>query len=393
MTIFRQILFIVLSTMTLPVCGKVSYFTVYNFGPDMGQYSRDYISKMVDVALLNERVGDAGTNRFVLYCEPVIVDKEILSSVIPAMYKVRYSLMVYVGDNYTQKKFNAISIDNLIGVDKEFEKATIQAFKKVNSNTRLKNFVEESSLMIENYFKKESEHYLQNAKELKEQYLFDSALFELSLIPDFCDSAFLRAKELKLQIVNAMLEYKCESLSRKLDALIAADKYEEATSLIFQIPPSEICDKKISGYLSKIEKHWCSLKINEAFAAWIAKDMEALKRAMIVIDDNSPCREDLKRLKSEINKQLSEDARKAFELKMIALQQEESQRQREYNLARENQRSIDNQRIADNQFRLQELKTRREISLDQLASEKERIKAAERIALSKQNSGYGYLKR
>ena len=369
---------------------QVNFYTEFSFTEEFGQYSKSQIEKSIMNVLLKNQNGDQEAHRFVLLCEPIIIDYTTTNTA-PPLNKIEMGLSIIIGDNFTKTKFSSLMIENLIGVDANPEKAIIQACKTIRRRKDLNDFINESTQEIIKFYDSKSQEYIDISGLLVQEQLFDSALVILSYIPSFSDSAFKTASNLKSDIISKKIDFQCESVIKNIQSLLASDKYEEASSLIFAMPPSKICDEKIEKYLLQIEKHYCTLKVNEAFAAWATKDMEKLQLSMSVIDDNSPCKMELSKLKDNINKVLTLEAKQKHDEAMQLLKNQKIKDDREYLLSRDIIEMRKEQMQSNNSYRMQELRLRQEMSKDHGMIQKERIRAAESIAikqLSTRNTAY-----
>jgi hypothetical protein len=368
---------------------RISFYSYIEQNKDLSTYSSDFLKNKLDQLLLANSVGSKNSKRFVLFTRVTFEDISITST-IPAMYKIKLSVDVIVGDNFEEKSYGIYTFKNLIGVDANKEKALIGAFKGINNSVDFKNFIVDTKHKIIEYYKDNCDLIIQKSLKDKEVKKFDEAIENLSKIPEICDSCFKSANDNIILIFKAKQEFECEESLRKIQALMSNDKYEEATELLAKIPPGLSCDNKVKELIDKIEKHWCALEVAAANGAWLSRNMDELASHLSMIPDNSPCVQEVKILRDKVNSTLDLESKQKHELKIKQLNNEREKQIQDFNLNRE-------QQISDNQFRSEELKTNAQISRlnleynerarkDNVQMQSLYLKSAERIATQRLNN-------
>jgi hypothetical protein len=376
---------------------RITFYPFIEANKDLSNYSSDFLKNKLDQILLANSIGSKNSKRFVLYSRVTFEDISITTTV-PAMYKIKLSVDIIVGDNFEEKSYGIYTFKNLIGIDANKEKALIGAFKGINNNSDFKNFILETKQKIIAFYKDNCDLIIQKALKDKDIKNFEGAIENLSKVPEVCDSCFKVANNTIIDIFKAKQEYECEESLRKINALMSNDKYEEATDLLAKIPPGLSCDQKVKDLIAKVEKHWCSLEVSAANGAWLARKMDEVASHLALIPDNSPCINEINDLRKKINSTLETEAKQKYEVALKQLSMEREKQLQDFEFAR-------TQQIADNQFRNQELNSNLQISRmnleynerarkDEVLLKKMYLGSAERIATQKLNNekiSYQYL--
>ncbi len=271
------------------------------------------ISKLTQ---LTTRFGVGGTGlfpRFIIVAKPAVLQKEIISTA-PPKHVLNIGLSLFIGDGIQGTLFTSNTV-TLKGVGETEEKAYLAAFKMLNiQDPRLAELLESGKEKIIAYYNTQCRFILREAGTLASQRKFDEALALLMEVPDVSQTCFDSARLESIRIFNQKLEMECQQHISNAKALIAQDKWEEASEKLALFTPDMSCYVEVDKLIQTITTHRCAIALGQAQAAWASRNVEATAEALSNIPADSKCADQAKRLSAEIASKLDAKEKAAWNL-------------------------------------------------------------------------------
>lgn len=326
------------------------FYTEIRSAKDFGEYSNEVLKNNLENILNRGGFLSSSNNRFVIVAIPFIEDVSIIESG-GGQYGVTLSLLLKIGDNMEKLQYSSLVLEKLKGIDANKEKALIMALGSLKQrSSQIVKYIEESRGKIKTYYENRCDEIISESRTFASNNNFDTSLFLLSTIPNFCDSCYIKAQSEIVSIYKDKMDFECASILTEVKALMASDKYLDASSRLVDIPPGTSCESEVLLLMSKIEKHWCSLEISAATGCWYSRDMDCVAEHLSMIPDNSLCKTELDKLKSEIRATLAQEEKNKYELSLKNLENQRLKDLQDFELDRDQQRS-------DNEYRNRELES------------------------------------
>ena len=218
-------------------------------------YAKNLLKSKLNQIITKNGIGSGDyESRFIITPNVNVISKNITATA-PPMVTLSLEITLYVGDGIEGKLFSSTSIE-LKGVGTNENKAYISAIKKIESNNPMfQNMLTKSKKRI-------IEYYNSN----------------------------------------------CSLITKKANALIAQNKYQEALSALSSVPEVSTCfnmiKNKINSVYIKAINIECTRKLNEASSIWAAnQDLNAANDAgaiLATIEPEATCFSKIKALYQNI---------------------------------------------------------------------------------------------
>lgn len=273
------------------------------------------LTNKLDQITTNAGLGGS-SSRFIITPSINVLGKEITPTA-PPMTALSLNITFFIGDGIDGTKFSSYSIETK-GVGNTETKAYISALKNIRVNDPGYNtFIENGKKKIIEYYNSQCDFILKNANSMADRKEYESAIYNLTSIPEVCKECYDKAMDLSVKIYRDKLENECQQNLTRANAAIANDHWDEASELISFYTPDMKCYAEVQKLLNKITDHRCEVSLGKARGAWASKDIETTSLYLSEISADSKCSLDAQKLALEVKIWAKEkDAREwNFELK------------------------------------------------------------------------------
>jgi hypothetical protein len=248
------------------------------------------MTKLSQIATNNGMGGSQANSRFIITATVNIGTKGIIAGP-PQLISQNINITFFVGDAISNTAFSNTTIA-LKGVGTNENKALIDAFNTINTkNKDLVEMLNEGKNKIIAHYNSQCDFILTKTKTLVAQQKYDEAIYELMIVPEVCKSCY--------------------------------DKCMEAVQPIYQ----KMIDRE------------CTLKLNEAKAAWAANPnsngAETVAPLLSVINHAAACYKDALAFSETVRKKVESDEKRNWNFKMKMYSDEIRLEQQRINAAKQ----------------------------------------------------------
>jgi hypothetical protein len=206
-------------------------------------------------------LGSMTNSRFIMSANIVVLTKDITQSA-PPLQAYTLEITFYIGDGIEGKAFSSYTT-SVKGVGESETKAYISALKQIRTDDQVyKTFVDRGKTKILDYYEKNCEFLIKEAKSLSATHQYDAAIWTLTSIPTICSGCWEKAINILPSIFQDKINVECNEKLNKATIVWNAgqnwDAANEAGSILNTIDPQSSCYSEISVLTNKISK-----RINE----------------------------------------------------------------------------------------------------------------------------------
>lgn len=213
-------------------------------------------TKLTQIASNYGMGGSAVNPRFIITANVNIGTKDIIAGP-PQMIAQNIDLTLFIGDAVENKVF-CNTVISLKGVGTNENKAFIDAIKQINPKGKeIEKFVENGKAKIVSYYSTQCDFILKNVKNLADQEKYDEAIYELTIVPEVCQSCYFRCLDTLSVIYNKKIN--TEGQKKLLQAKIVwaanpnADGAAQATDILAIIKPDASCQNEVKNFINEME--------------------------------------------------------------------------------------------------------------------------------------------
>lgn len=265
------------------------------------------------IASMNGMGGNEAFPRFVISGNAYTVFDETLDTYPPKFVKT-VEVLVSIGDGIEGVEF-ASELIELKGIDEAEDKAFISAIRKLNPRNRdLKELISNAQNKIIEYYNSKCDFILKEAETLSSNKEYDNALAVLFEVPEVCKECFNKAMDFSTNVFKQKIENECQLNISKANALIAQDKWDEASSSIVGVTPDMDCFNDVTSIQKRITDHRCSVSIGKAKGAWANRDAKNASIYLQEVSFDSACYSEAQSLFQEISLSIDEQRKKEWDL-------------------------------------------------------------------------------
>ena len=207
------------------------------------------ITKLNQITSNNGMGGSQANPRFIITANVSVGTKDIIAGP-PQMIAQNLDVTLFIGDALSNTIFSNTTL-SLKGVGTNESKAFITAFKTINpKNKEVLAFLEDGKKKITEYFAKQCDFILKEARTLAHQFKFNEAIHKLMLVPDVCEECYTQCTDEAIVIFNKKIESDCTEKLKEAKLIWAAEPNEigalKASAIMISIVPSDNCKTEIN---------------------------------------------------------------------------------------------------------------------------------------------------
>lgn len=173
--------------------------------------SRNLLLNKLNQITSNNGIGGSQANpRFIITASLNIGTKDIIAGP-PQMIAQNIDITFFMGDAVSNTIFSNTTL-GFKGVGTNDNKAFIDAFKNINpKNKQILTFLEEGKNKIIDYYSKQCDFLLKEANTLARQEKFEESIYNLSLVPQVCESCYNRTSDLITKVFKKKIDADCKA--------------------------------------------------------------------------------------------------------------------------------------------------------------------------------------
>lgn len=253
--------------------------------------------KLTQIALQNGMAARDGD--FVLTASISVLEKEVTSSV-PPMYATKLEIMIYVV-NLIDNIVMAESTFEVSGVDANEDKAVLRAINQINPRSeQVRTFVEDAKNNIIDYYSSRLEILEKKAQSLADRGCYEEALSVLDQIPDSVP-AYSEVLEFNSKIFMSWVDSEADALMADAKKLMDIGNYSEAYNCLLGVNP-------LSSKMSEVNKLSGQLSARIAAASKAAAEAKAREQEAAVAIAQAESAAIIKEQEAEIARSYAEEA-------------------------------------------------------------------------------------
>ncbi|MBO7316987.1 MAG: hypothetical protein J6U44_07495 [Paludibacteraceae bacterium] len=189
--------------------------------------------KTLQIITTNGIGGLYANPRFIIVPEATVLSKEAISTA-PVKYLVNYDVTFYIGDILTGTVFGSTNLQ-LKGVGESDQLAFTNAFKSVDpKSAKMQSFVAESQQKLIEFFKREGENMINDAKRCATQENYTEAMALLSAIPSSDSIHYPVALELMNTYFNQHIAKEGCNILALMKSALGQSTYGEVNTLAME---------------------------------------------------------------------------------------------------------------------------------------------------------------
>jgi len=233
------------------------------------------IESKITQLVSNNGMGAQGyNNNFVIYPKFEIWDQKVVESGMQDMIILDCQISFYIKQVDNNLIYASIN-KSLRGNGKDKRLAITNALSRLNINDKdLINFIDNAKIKINKYYEENCERILSEATALNSSGDLEKALGVLSNVPQEVQ-CYEKVKSKMVEVYKAYVNKQCKQQLNEADAHIAAQRYNQALSILANIDPSSSCSSNVKSSISKIES-----KVSEKEKRDYEEKMERYKNSV-----------------------------------------------------------------------------------------------------------------
>jgi hypothetical protein len=193
--------------------------------------------------------------RFIITADVIIGSKDIIPGP-PQMIAQQIEVTFFIGDALKNIRFANATL-KLKGVGVNENKSFIEAIKNINTNNALiDTFITEGKNKIINYYFEQCDFILKDAEALAKQGKYDTAIYELCMVPEVCKECYMRCLDSMQRIYQNKIDNDCKNKLYKAKTIWAIEQNkqgaEKAGEVITAISPFSSCRVEVANLISEI---------------------------------------------------------------------------------------------------------------------------------------------
>lgn len=239
-------------------------------------------NKIQQIATKQGMSADAFSSRFIFTANVVELEKSITATAPPKQME-KLEVTFYIGDGVEGTKFISYST-SCTGIGDNVTKAYINALKSINTNNSdYQKFCDEGKTRIIEYFNRQCDAIITEAKSLAAQQKFDEALWKLSGVPNACSECWNKCIASAAPIFQQKIDLECQSLLLEANTMWnSGQDWNTANSvaeILSSINPQSKCFGDALKLSDKISKRIKELDDREWKLKW---DKEVTQQKAII---------------------------------------------------------------------------------------------------------------
>ena len=256
-------------------------------------------TKLTQICNNNGIGGSQANPRFIITAVINIGTKDIIAGP-PQMIAQNLDITLFVGDAIANTIFSNITL-SLKGVGTNENKAFIEALKNINpKNKEIVSFLEEGKMKIISYYISNCDFIIKDAQTMTKQQKYDEAIFHLSLVPDVCQSCYIKCLDTLAYVYQQKIDTDCKIKLNEAKIAWAANQNssgaEKVGDILSTINPMASCQPIIDSFIKSVEE---KLKADEK-KRWQFKmkkyaDKIAAQKELVRIAEEKSKRDDIYR--------------------------------------------------------------------------------------------------
>jgi hypothetical protein len=201
----------------------------------------------------NNGIGAKGyNNNFVIYPKFEVWEEKLVESGMQDILVVDCQISFYVKQVDNNLIYASIN-KPLRGNGKDKKLAITNAISRLNvSDKDLSDFINTAKIKINKYYDENCDRILSEATSLSSAGNFEKSLGILSNVPQEV-SCYEKIKTKMVEVYKAYVNKQCTQQLNEANAHIAAQRYDQALTILSNIDPSSSCNSEVKSTISKIE--------------------------------------------------------------------------------------------------------------------------------------------
>ena len=213
-------------------------------------------NKLVMALTANGFADNGYAERFVLTAKADVVSKDIVPS-IPPRISQKIDITLAVGDIVENKVYSTYTMTT-IGTGTNDTKAFVSAFTKINpQKDELQNMLAEAKTKIVDYYTKNTDEIINNAKALAAMQKYDEAIFRLMSVPNIYNKGYKDCQSAAVAIYQQKINHEAETLLAKAKNIWASSPNDtgaqQVAELISKINPKADNYQSVETFRKQVE--------------------------------------------------------------------------------------------------------------------------------------------
>ena len=213
-------------------------------------------NKMRQVVNLNGMGATDDRGQFYITCTVSVTDKEVVGTA-PAKIAQKMDVTFYVADALGKKMYGTTTV-SVRGVGENENKAYIAALKQIApTQPALKALIRDANAKIIAYYESQCDNILQQVQTLALAKQYEAAYFQLSLIPEACETCYARVLTTANALFQKYIDDRAQANLAKARSIWNAgqdrEAAEEAGEYLAEILPDATCYPQAEALANEIK--------------------------------------------------------------------------------------------------------------------------------------------
>jgi hypothetical protein len=209
-------------------------------------------SKIIQLVSNNGMGAKGYNNNFVIYPKFEVWDEKTVESGMQDILVIDCQISFYIKQVDNNLIYGSIN-KSLRGNGKDKRLALTNAISRLNiSDKDLIEFINSTKVKINKYYEENCERILSQATSLASSGELEKAIGILSNVPEEV-SCYEKVKQKAVEVYKAYVNKICKQQINEANSHIAAQRYNQALSILSDIDPSSSCNADAKSAITKIE--------------------------------------------------------------------------------------------------------------------------------------------
>lgn len=253
---------------------RVSINIVQPEGNGFPDEANRYLATKMQQMVTANGMADNGLNeRFVLTAKVNVLQKDVVPST-PARVSEKLEITFLVGDIEENKLYETLAVE-ASGIGTNETKAAMAAFRQIAARSNdIATFLANAKQKIVSFYTDNCESIIKRAQTLAGTQEYDEAIYMLMSVPNVCSECHDRCQSAVAPIYQSKIDNQAQLAINKAKALWTADRTEQGASQALQLvagitsqstlyPQVEALYKEINKKLSDDEKREWQMQVRQ----------------------------------------------------------------------------------------------------------------------------------